>query len=108
MSSIEALTARVNRLERESRRRRAVAIAVVLAGVALVGAGAGRDDGGEVVKARRFVLHDGQGQARAALLMSPEDKPTLVFLGENGWVTSAVPWHQWDQRRHPFLPSEDR
>jgi hypothetical protein len=108
MSSIEALTARLDRVERDARRWRAVAVAAVLAWVGLFAAGAGREEPPQEIKARRFVLQDERGRTRANLGMSPEGEPVLLFVGEGGMVTYATPWNHWDQRKHPFLPLEHR
>jgi hypothetical protein len=77
---MEALAARVGRLERENRRlRRGGAAALLgLAGALVMGQGP-RGDSPKTVEAERFLLRDAGGKARAELALRADGSPHLEF-----------------------------
>src|SRR3989442_1444982 len=80
---LEAVLRRVERLEREGRRWRRAAIALVLSAVALATMAA--VPRGRIVEAQKFVLKDATGKVRAELGPSDSDKQiALRFKDESG------------------------
>jgi hypothetical protein len=74
---------RLTRLERMNRRLTLALVFMGLAATLVVAAGTGQNDAvPEVVKARSFVLVDGNGKMRA-LLQLDKDGPSLELCGEN-------------------------
>ena len=77
---VEALAARVDRLERENRRlRRGGAAALLGLAAALVMGQAPRGGNARTVEAERFLLRDASGKARAELAIQPDGSPYLEF-----------------------------
>src|SRR4051794_10877058 len=74
---IEALQARVSRLERECRRWRWAALGVLAVG-AMVGASQVTADG-IVLRTQRLVLTDREGRERGLFEISPTDGPSLAI-----------------------------
>jgi len=86
----DTLAARLQRLERQSRRLKwgAVAFAVVLGAGLLMGQ-ARPNKVAKTIEAERFVLRDRRGQKRAELL-TWRGSPTLNFLDTNGAIQVSV------------------
>lgn len=81
----QALAARLDTLERRARRWRAGAVALLVLAAAGATLGLARRQPDEV-SARRFVLVDGDGQARGEWALG-EHGPMLVLRGELGGVS---------------------
>ena len=109
-TDVEALTRRLDRLERRLRRWRivgGVAWTALAASVALIYVlvfreipdGDSADDSDsdaeavveDEVRAKAFVLVDEDGQPRAALAMRPDGTPALAFTNEDGQITWKAP-----------------
>jgi hypothetical protein len=104
---VDALTQRLDRLERGLRRWRilgSVAWTALAASVALIyvlafhpigGTESGADDSPAVVedevRARAFILVDDEGAPRAALAIRPDGTPALAFTSEDGRITWKAP-----------------
>jgi len=108
--AVEALTQRLDRMERRLRRWRvlgAIAWAVLAASVAFiilvvfrVPAATETEEDSEPdaedvvedeVRARAFVLVDDEGRARAALAMRPDGTPALAFSTDDGRIIWKAP-----------------
>jgi hypothetical protein len=88
-ASIDLLTERVDRLERENRRLKRIgaALAVGLLGVMIAGARSAAVV--DVVEARGFRLVDEHGRHRIAMFMSPEGKPAISFFDQENKLRLA-------------------
>jgi hypothetical protein len=77
------LAARLDRLEKQNRRLRWMALALLVTGGLgfLVAADAPKN---QTVEASKFVLRDADGQARATLAMDPQVGPVLTFMTAKG------------------------
>lgn len=107
---VEALTQRLDRMERSFRRWRILGV-IAWAGLAVSlapsvlfplwvpveteqaedAAPAPEDMVEDEVRARAFVLVDEDGRPRAALAMRPNGTPALAFTGEDGRVVWNAP-----------------
>ena len=106
---VNALTQRLDRLERGLRRWRvigsvawtalaaSVALMYVLAFHPVFDMDLGGDESGQSatvedeVRARAFILVDDEGSPRAALGMRPDGTPALAFTAEDGRITWKAP-----------------
>lgn len=90
-SSFEALTERLDRLERENRRWKGASTvaAVGIAALVLIGQ-AGPSKVAPVVEAERFVLRDVNGKARARLFTGPGGAPILGLSDKDGELRAVL------------------
>jgi hypothetical protein len=85
---IGAILQRVETLQRENRRIRAMLGLVVVVGATLLLMGQARPN--QRLEASEFALKDSAGRVRARLAMEVADRPTLTFYDKNGLAPASL------------------
>ncbi len=101
-TSLDVLTQRLDRLERENRRlkRTRALVLVVVGALTLMGQTAPSN---KVIEAERFVLRDGMGKMRAELALDSAGGSRLYFFDEPGKPRVALLWDKVGGPRLDFI-----
>lgn len=95
---LQAITERVQKLERENRWLKRAGLSVLMLAAAALLMGQARPS--RTVEANEFVLKDAVGKVRARLSMEETDRPTLTFYGKNALIPASASLAGGDE---PFL-----
>src|SRR5262244_281041 len=88
---LDALTARIETLERRSRRLTWGLVGAGAAGLALLAGSGLAASKGTVLEANAFVLRDADGGKRGEVLVGPDGGGRIVLYGADGHAAAELP-----------------